>query len=502
MRALVPLVILSLLAVSMPALAEWGAYGPDGWPLDVDGRSTRPAGMPAIDDDHGHTILDPVDDEGPVNEVAGTTVYPYWPVLTAELQRLASEHPDIVRLHSAGKSTAGLDLWMIELADFARLDAGEGVPLEEREVAWVDGGTHSNEYSGVYFVAHLAAFLADGYGTNETATWIVDNRHTWLMPLVNPDGSHLFGRLNANAVNINRNYPVDWGGIAENPLFNNPGPEPASEVETRINIEWFEKVHPDYYASVHCCGNLWLYPYGVEGLDPADQDMLSRVCDEAFPTVREDCGPIWSTIYPASGSSVDTAYEYTGAVAFGYEMSGRGALVFWGQPFTTESVREQEMESWEGVLHAFRHVHLYGAHPVVASVEAVHGGVAVTLLNDGYGNLTKGTLRIVDGDGEDHVVELPHITAGTQATVVVPGPFTEGPAEVVVEYVKRVQSEPEGLVRATLVFADGGAVETEPGVHVVDLQRTIAEESAALSPFVAGVLVVALALGLFSRRRL
>ncbi|MDX1610860.1 MAG: M14 family metallopeptidase, partial [Candidatus Thermoplasmatota archaeon] len=411
MRWLLGLLVLSLLAA--PAAGEWGAYGDDGFPLNVHGASTYPGPQPP---GTGQVL----EESPPVNQVGPATLYPYYPLLTAEVQRLADEHPDLVKLHSAGKSVLGLDLWMLEIANFDEIEAGEGIPLEQREVVWVDGATHSNEYSAAYFVLHLASFLTDGYGENETATWIVDNRRTWIMPMVNPDGSHAFGRLNAHGVNINRNYPVDWGEVDESPVFNNPGPAPASEPETRINMDWFNETRPDYYASVHCCGNLWLYPYGVEGWDPVDKEVFERVCDEAFPSVREDCGPIWSTIYPASGSSVDTVYQYTGAVGFGYEMSGRGAVALWGQPFTTEEVREQEHESWQGLMHAFENVHLYGAFPAIQEASMDDERIRITVENQGYGNMTQGEVHLAAADGSKFGVPLPALAPGERATVSLP----------------------------------------------------------------------------------
>lgn len=440
--------LLVLALVAPAARAEFGPYDEHDYPINVLGQSTFPGGIVPGGEDSRALFAD----DGPLNAVGPLTVYPYWPVLTAEVQRLAMEHSDIMKLHSAGKSTAGLDLWMLEIADFSRIDSGEGIPLDAREVVWVDGGTHSNEYSGVYFVAHLASFLTDEYATNDTAKWIVENRHTWLMPMVNPDGSNVMGRLNAHLVNINRNYPVVWDGVGHDALMNNRGPHPASEVETQINIEWFNRTTPDYYASVHCCGNLWLYPYGEEGVDPVDNEVLARVCEDAFPSVREDCGPIWSTIYPASGSSVDTAYEFTGAVSFGYEMSGRGAVGLWGQPFTHESVRVQEVESWEGVLHAFQHVHRYGAYPVIEAAAVVGDALELRVQNAGYGNLTSGS---VTAGGQ--TVALPMLAPGESATVRVGGAaLAEGEMPVRVEYVKRVMASPAGAQDVPLTLARMG----------------------------------------------
>lgn len=414
------------------AAAEFGRYGADGWPVAVDGTSTNP--FPGLTADE----LDAALAGDPLNRAGDVTVFPYWPLLTAELTRMASDHPDRVRLTTAGKSTLGLDLYMLEIADFDRIDAGEGLPLERREVVWVDGGHHSNEYSGVYFTLAWAQFLVEEYGSNDTATWIVENRHTWIMPMVNPDGSHAMGRLNANGVNINRNYPVIWGAVADDPVLNNPGPAPASEAETRINIEWFNKTRPDYSASIHCCGNLWLYPYGMEGLDPIDNPMLQAVCDEAFPTVREDCGPIWSTIYPAAGSSVDTAYEYTGMVAFGYEMSGRGAVAIWGQPVTAEAVMAQESESWNGLLHAFLNVHRYGALPVVTAVKADGEGLLATIENQGLGNLTGARAELMFPVSGSSQAAIPSLRPGESAEVRLPC-TTDGVHELRLAYQKRLE---------------------------------------------------------------
>ncbi len=453
----------ALLLSAVPAAAEFGPESADGWPINADGESTRPSDATLLEArlaaEHAELVLAGVE---PLNQAGPVTLYPYWPVLTLEVQRLAADHPDLVRLHSAGTSTAGLDLWMLEIANHAALAAEAGaasqaVPLEDREVIWVDGGTHSNEYSGVYFALAWAQFLLDEYDANETAKWIVDNRHTWIMPMVNPDGSNAMGRLNANLVNINRNYPVIWDGEGHDPLMNNRGPSPASEVETQANIEWFNLTQPDYYASVHCCGNLWLYPYGEEGVDPlpGDSEMLARVCDEAFPTVRDDCGPIWSTIYPASGSSVDTAYEYTGASAFGYEMSGRGAVGLWGAPLTYESVRDQEIESWTGLMHAFLNVHRYGAHPVLEVLGAAAGELRVRVTNDGLMDLTGAEIAV---DGAP--VAVPPIPAGESVELRVPAG-----ADVRLDYQKRAMAAPMGSV-STPVDADMLAATGDESVSI------------------------------------
>ncbi|HUR62142.1 MAG TPA: M14 family metallopeptidase [Candidatus Thermoplasmatota archaeon] len=514
---LLPVAALALvLVLPLPTAAHGGPAshdgemgernGPDGWPLTSGGESTNP--FPGVTADQLSAALSPVAGP-PLTEVGGLTVFPYWPILKAEVERMARDHPDRVHLHKLGGSTLGLDLFILEIADFDAIEAGNGIPLAQREVVWVDGGHHSNEYSGVYFTTHLAQFLIERSDSNETAKWILENRHTWILPMVNPDGSHAFGRLNAKGVNINRNYPVIWGSIADDPVMNNPGPGPASEVETQLMLKWLNDTRPDYYASIHCCGNLWLYPYGIEGVDPIDKPMFEKVCDQAFASVRKSCGPIWSTIYPAPGSVVDSVYEYVGGVAFGFEMSGRGAVSLWGQPATSESVEVQETESWKGVLQAFRDVHLYGAHPAVTVVEQVGDQLRVTVKNDGLGNMTRGAIE-ASYSPNVHLTqgwpshELPPLAVGESATVTIPkyddGALARHPGEVPVlqvRYQKRIEATSNiGSLVVPLVFGDGplatGAVQV--------LQST--DEVAHPAP-VAGSLTMLclLAVALFATRR-
>ncbi len=447
--------LLVVLFVLPSVAAEFGEEV-NGWPVGEGGFSHDPAirfspeALAAIQAramaETDPTIWERLHDAplGPLNQVGPATLYPYYPMVVAELQRLETLHPDLIRVDSVGGSELGLNLMMAEIGNFGDEDEADFVGWDDREVIWIDGGTHSNEYSGVYFVLAVAQYLVESYGTDEFATWVVDNRHTWIMPMVNPDGSHAMGRMNANGVNINRNYPVIWGGEGTDLLLNNPGPSPASEKETQVNIEWFNITRPDYYASIHCCGNLWLFPYGEDGYDPADVDMMNRVCDEAFPPeIRSSCGPIWSTIYPASGSSVDTAYEYTGAVSFGFEMSGRSNLAGqWGEPVTFAEVFAQEAESWQGIRHAFEHVERYGAYLVVEQIQADDAGLFITVRNEGMGNLTAGTLTYQGVDLLDVVrfgeATVPALAANESATVYVNGATSEGDHWFEMIYPKRI----------------------------------------------------------------
>ncbi len=440
--------LLVLLMVAPTGIAEFGHE--TGIPIGVDGPVYPfiPADLAERHPEEtaaalaaGEFVLDPeIAEADPLNKVGGYTLYPYYGVLTAELRRLAEEFPGKMRLSTAGQSHLGLDLWLVEIADF---DNPDRVPLSEREVIYLDGGTHSNEYSGVYFTTEWLQFLLEEFETNETARWIVENRHTFIMPMINPDGSHAFGRVNAIDVNINRNFPGTWGTVDETPVLNWPGPYPASEPETQAVIQVMSETRPDFVQSTHCCGNLWLHPYGAAQLGHApDYDMYTNICGHVFPDLtidvqRKKCGEIWSTIYPASGTTADEGYALVGASSWTYEMSGRANKAGpWGEPITEFDVREQEIESWRGVMHGFLHAEMYGALPVLTDVAGTADGLTVTVQNQGWGNITQATLSF-----GSHSVSIPALTPGQKFILEIEGDFTEESVPVDIEWKKRMHPD-------------------------------------------------------------
>ncbi len=94
--------------------------------------------------------------------------------------------------------------------------------------------------------------------------------NTWrIVPLLNPDGTKLKTRMNANGVDLNRNFPTkDWSDIAlkqwegyhkKNPR-RYPGPHGGSEIETRCVMKHIEEFKPDVVVSIHT-------PYGQLDFD-------------------------------------------------------------------------------------------------------------------------------------------------------------------------------------------------------------------------------------------
>lgn len=137
------------------------------------------------------------------------------------------------------------------------------------------GGIHGDEYSSVSIVFKWMEML--------------DNRrpglfHWYIVPLLNPDGllRKRSQRMNANDVDLNRNFPPVNGGkkagleywvqhAKRNPR-RYPGSEPLSEPESRWLVEKIDQFKPDAIIAVHA-------PYGVVDFDgrPSAPKRLGRL---------------------------------------------------------------------------------------------------------------------------------------------------------------------------------------------------------------------------------
>jgi len=121
---------------------------------------------------------------------------------------------------------------------------------------------------------------------------------------------------------LNRNYAVGWGGPGASPqpcseIFQ--GPSAFSGPETALIRDLVNKVGDSLVSfwDLHAYGSLWMSAYGYTCANPPDIGEMTAMMQDSTQAVYEvngrryDYGPICSTIYQASGSSVDWAYRGT-----------------------------------------------------------------------------------------------------------------------------------------------------------------------------------------------
>ena len=110
-----------------------------------------------------------------------------------------------------------------------------------------------------------------------------------IIPVLNPDGLAVETRMNANGVDLNRNYPTpEWREENhDTPYYS--GKTPASEPETRLVIDLIERYRPRKIITVHS-------PYKVINFDGPARSLAEAIAACSGYPVVEDIG------YPTPGS--------------------------------------------------------------------------------------------------------------------------------------------------------------------------------------------------------
>ncbi|MEW5807449.1 MAG: M14 family zinc carboxypeptidase [Acidobacteriota bacterium] len=172
--------------------------------------------------------------------------YHTYATLTEELHQIAQDHPGITRLYSIGKSVQNRDLWMMKITKNPDLEE------DEPEVRYI-AAMHGDEVVGKENCINFINLLTDNYGTDPRITNIVDTMEVWVLPSMNPDGTEMHMRYNANYVDLNRDFPDQF----EDPVDSTEGRQP----ETAAVMNWGYAHSTLLSANFHGGAVVANYPY-------------------------------------------------------------------------------------------------------------------------------------------------------------------------------------------------------------------------------------------------
>jgi protein MpaA len=117
----------------------------------------------------------------------------------------------------------------------------------------VIGVIHGNEEAGLLITDELVNMQ------------IPKGVNLWVIPSINPDGTALDRRGNANRVDLNRNFPHGWAPIGQPGYWQYAGPNRASEPETKAIIAFFREIKPALGLWYHQDLNIISPGEGFEG---------------------------------------------------------------------------------------------------------------------------------------------------------------------------------------------------------------------------------------------
>jgi murein tripeptide amidase MpaA len=274
-------------------------------------------------------------------DAAWFTNYHTFSEINAWMDNLALTHPSQVSILTIGDSLEGRAMRVLKITG-----SGGG----PKPGVFYHGGQHAREWITPPVVCYLAEYLLDNYGTDPTATALMDRADWYLLPVMNPDGyvytqtDRMWRKNRRNngggywGVDLNRNWGYYWGGPGSS---SSPGSEiyhgtgPFSEPET-ANMRDFIVANPDIQTHIdfHSYSEMIMWPWGYTGTLPPDNDTFSFLglgMQAEIAAVHGhvyQAGPIYDTIYQVSGSSVDWVYGDQGIWSMTLELRDTGEYGF------------------------------------------------------------------------------------------------------------------------------------------------------------------------------
>lgn len=252
--------------------------------------------------------------------------------MSAKLQDLAKQYPDIVTVSEIGKTWEKRPILAVTITN-KKVKAGKFESL-------FIGGMHARELAPPEIMFKLADTLAKGYGKEQAITDLVNTREINIIPIVNVDGriqvekGNTWQRKNTHGsgVDLNRNFdsywnykglnvPSSWVGDAANQSSETySGTAPASEPEVQAVQNFYNNRHLNMVLDMHAYGEMFFWPVGYSEKDVPEVGIFKEMYNNTFKSIDYQGGTSMSLLYPTTGTTDDYAYVKHKAMGLGMEV--------------------------------------------------------------------------------------------------------------------------------------------------------------------------------------
>lgn len=319
-------------------------------------------------------------------------VHMTWAAMTMEVNGWADDYPEIVDLMSAGESELGRALWVVRLSDWSLDTKEDGSP---KEIVYIDGGHHGNEYLGTALAWLSAKWYINGWAEgNEEAIMVLKNTEVHVLIMLNPDGNDIDTRWNINQVDLNRNYDHYWNTCPTT----QPGSSAFSESETMYNSMYMNEyvTDADLYVTMHTGVWIMLYPWGKWAHQPADWELFWQIREDVNANISSI--PIQNAnqgLYPNCGTSRDYGYGVMGFPTFTFETDDEQFI-----PGSFENLNDRLEEEMDVMRYLINNVWYWRARLDVRALDVSSDSVTLDVVNYGQASTSNATLQHVSSNGE------------------------------------------------------------------------------------------------------
>ncbi|PNI99493.1 CPA4 isoform 1 [Pan troglodytes] len=285
-----------------------------------------------------------------------------------EMDNIAADFPDLARRVKIGHSFENRPMYVLKFS------TGKGA---RRPAVWLNAGIHSREWISQATAIWTARKIVSDYQRDPAITSILEKMDIFLLPVANPDGyvytqtqNRLWRKTRSRnpgssciGADPNRNWNASFAGkgASDNPCSEvYHGPHANSEVEVKSVVDFIQK-HGNFkcFIDLHSYSQLLMYPYGYsvkKAPDAEELDKVARLAAKALASVsgtEYQVGPTCTTVYPASGSSIDWAYDNGIKFAFTFELRDTGT---YGFLLPANQIIPTAEETWLGLKTIMEHV--------------------------------------------------------------------------------------------------------------------------------------------------
>ncbi len=239
-------------------------------------------------------------------DIRSITSWDFYPTYNAYLQMMsdyASTYPELCKLVKFGESIEGRDLLVLKLSD--------NVNVHEAEPEFLYTATmHGDETTGYNLMLHLIDYLLSNYSTNAEVADLLNNTEIWINPLANPDGTYWLGnssvngaiRYNANAVDLNRNFPDLQSGL-------HPDGNPW-QLENIAMIDFMNEHDFVMSCNMHTGAEVLNYPWDTMEKLHADDDWYYATSRAYVDTVHANKPSNWASYLTYLDNGITNGYAW------------------------------------------------------------------------------------------------------------------------------------------------------------------------------------------------
>ena len=207
--------------------------------------------------------------------------YPTYLVYDSLMRRFATTYPEICKLDTIGFSVDNRLILALKISSNPYSDI-------DNPKFFYTSSMHGDEITGYVLMLRLADWLLSNYGIDQRATNIINNTQVFINPLANPDGTYAYGnnsvsyatRYNANAVDLNRNFPsVPNGGNSDGENW---------QKETLAFMAYADSNDFSIAANLHGGAEVLNYPfdtYTSNSQSHADANWFISVCQQFIDSI-------------------------------------------------------------------------------------------------------------------------------------------------------------------------------------------------------------------------